>query len=96
MTKLKLEFIRLGLAFFTFAFTLLSLFMYINQVNGQWFRIIGELLTIPVILLTAGIPIWLIIDLIKKNVADKSIFNLTFFISVISVALLFFALNFLS
>jgi hypothetical protein len=96
MTKLKLEFIRLGLAFFSFGFILLALFMYVNQVNAQWFRVIGELLTIPVLLLTAGIPIWLIIDLIRKKVADKSIFNLTFFVSVISVMLLLFALKFSS
>lgn len=96
MTKLKLEFLRLGLAFFSFVFILVSLFMYVNQVKAQWFRIIGELLTIPVLLLIAGIPIWLIIDLVKKNVADKSIFNLTFFVSVISVLLFLFSLKFLN
>jgi hypothetical protein len=96
MTKLKLEFLRLGLAFFSFIFILVSLFMYVNQVNAQWFRIIGELVTIPVLILTAGMPIWLIIDLVKKNVADKAIFNLTFFVSVISVLLFLFSLKFLN
>ncbi len=96
MTKLKLEFIRLGLAFFAFLFILLTLFMYVNQVKAQWHQIIGELLTIPVILLIVAIPIWLIVDLVKKKVADKSIFNLTFFVSVISVLLLLFAFKVLN
>jgi len=96
MTKLKLEFIRLGLAFFVFAFIIGLLFTYINQVKAKWIQTAGELLTIPVLLLAVAIPVWLIVDLVRKKVADKSIFNLTLFLSVISVLLLLFSLKFLS
>ena len=42
--------------------------------------------------LIIAIPVWMIIDLARKKVADKSIFNLTFFISVISILLIGFAM----
>lgn len=93
MTKLKLEYIRLGLSFFTFVFITASLFMYINQVKAQWFQIVTELFAIPSLLLTILIPIWLIVDLARKKVADKSIFNLTFFVSVMCVLLLVFSIK---
>ena len=94
MTKLKLEFIRLGLAFFVFAFIIGLLFTYINQVKAQWIQAAGEILTIPVLLLAVAIPVWLIVDLARKKVADKAIFNLTFFLSVISVLLFLFVFNY--
>lgn len=90
MKKLQLEYIRLGLVFICFVGIISLLFAYINQFDAQWFHIIGELLTIPILVGIAITPIWMVIDLIKKNIADKAIFNLTFFISVINVGLLSF------
>ena len=49
-------------------------------------------MTLPALGLSIAIPIWMIVDLFRKKVADKSIFNLTFFISVISILLLLFAI----
>ena len=71
------------------------LFAYINQVESKTLDFLGELLTIPVILITALVPVWMINDLVKKQVADKSIFNLTFFVSLINVFLLGFAMIYL-
>jgi len=68
------------------------LFIYVNQVKVDWFQVFASYFTIPSMVLIVGIPIWMIIDLVKKKVADKTIFNLTFFISVISVLMLLFAI----
>ncbi len=69
--------------------------MEINQVKSDWFRDFSKILSTPVFIVSFLIPIWLVIDLIRKKVADKSIFNLTFFISSISLLLLFFAIIFI-
>lgn len=92
MNKLKLEYTRLTLAFLVFVYVVTHLFMYINRVESQWFQALAKILTIPSLILIIGIPIWMIIDLARKKVADKSIFNLTFFISVISILLIGFAM----
>jgi len=92
MNKLKLEYIRLTLAFLVFVYVVTHLFMYINNVDLQWFKALAELLTIPSLILIIAVPLWMIIDLAKKNIADKSIFNLTFFITVISILLIGFAM----
>jgi hypothetical protein len=90
MKKIHLEYTRLSLAFVSFLGIISLLFAYINQYDAQWFQIIGELLTIPILILILLIPIWMVVELIKKNIADKAIFNLTFFLSVINVGLLIF------
>tara|TARA_R110002012_G_scaffold213862_1_gene384967 strand:+ start:1004 stop:1288 length:285 start_codon:yes stop_codon:yes gene_type:complete len=90
MNKLNLEYTRLGLAFFSFIGIISFLFAYINQFDVQWFQIIGELVTIPILIIIIINPIWMMVDLIKKNIADKAIFNLTLFLSVISIGLLGF------
>jgi hypothetical protein len=95
MSKLQLEFLRLGFSFAIFIFIITLLFMEINQVKSDWFRDFSKTLSIPVFILSFLIPIWMLIDLIRKKVADKSIFNLTFFISTISLLLLFFAIIFI-
>jgi len=92
MTKLKIEYIRLVVAFIIFVFITSLLFIYVNQVKVDWFQVFASYFTIPSMVLIVGIPIWMIIDLVKKKVADKTIFNLTFFISVISVLMLLFAI----
>jgi hypothetical protein len=90
MNKLNLEYSRLGLAFFSFVGIISLLFAYINQFDAQWFQVIGELVTIPILIIIIINPIWMMVDLIKKNIADKAIFNLTLFLSVISIGLLGF------
>ncbi len=92
MTKLQIEYLRLSIAFIVFAFIITLLFLNINQVQIQWFTKLTEVLTIPALLLSIAIPLWMIVDLIRKKVADKAIFNLTFFISVISILLLLFTI----
>ncbi|WP_397362861.1 hypothetical protein [Olleya sp. R77988] len=96
MTKLHVEFIRLGIAFIVFIFIISLLFLHINQVQIQWFNTLSEVFTIPALLLSIAIPLWMVIDLVKKNIADKPIFNLTFFVCVISILLLLFAIRFLN
>ncbi|AUC76718.1 hypothetical protein CW732_13960 [Olleya sp. Bg11-27] len=93
MTKLQVEYIRLGLSFIVFTFIITLLFVLINQVEIQWFISFSEVLILPALILSISIPIWMIVDLIRKKVADKSIFNLTFFINVISILLLLFAIK---
>ncbi|WP_055444659.1 hypothetical protein [Lacinutrix himadriensis] len=95
MSKIQLEFLRLGFSFAIFIFIITLLFMEINQVKSDWFRDFSKILSTPVFIVSFLIPIWLVIDLIRKKVADKSIFNLTFFISSISLLLLFFAIIFI-
>ena len=95
MSKLKLEFIRLGLTFLIFLFIVTLLFMEINQVKSNWFLNFSKTLSTPVFVLSFIIPIWILIDLLRKKIVDKSIFNLTFFISTISILLLFFAILFI-
>tara|TARA_R110000751_G_scaffold2470_4_gene13277 strand:+ start:98655 stop:98945 length:291 start_codon:yes stop_codon:yes gene_type:complete len=92
MTKLQIEYIRLALALLVFVFIITLLFLHINQVNLNWFTTLSSLMTLPALGLSIAIPIWMIVDLFRKKVADKSIFNLTFFISVISILLLLFAI----
>ena len=70
--------------------------MLINQVQMDWFINTAQAITIPVLVLIVAVPIWMIVDLIRKQVADKSIFNLTFFISVISILLMLFAIKILN
>ena len=96
MSKLHIEYIRLSFSFLVFIFIITLLFFHINQVQLDWFTALSKIVTIPALLLSIAIPVWMIIDLIKKNVADKSIFNLNFFISVISILLLLFALKILN
>ncbi|RAJ16262.1 hypothetical protein [Olleya aquimaris] len=96
MTKLNIEYIRLTITFVVFVFIITLLFLHINQVQLDWFETLSEVFTIPALILSIIIPIWMIIDLIRKKIADKSIFNLTFFICVISILLLLFALSFLN
>lgn len=95
MKKITLEFIRLGIVFFNFIYLMLLLFAYINQLNSEAFQILGELLTIPVMLISIIIPLWLITDLFKKQVIDKTIFNLTFFICSVNLFLFGFAFIYL-
>ena len=92
MTKLQIEYIRLSFSLFVFIFIITLLFFHINQVQLQWFTALTKVITIPGLLLSIAIPLWMIVDLFRKKVADKSIFNLTFFISVISILLLLFAI----
>ena len=96
MNKLKIEYIRLALAFLVFVYIVTHLFLYINRIDSQWFKALAELFTIPSLILIIAIPIWMIIDLVKKNIADKSILNLTFFISFISLILFGFAFIYLN
>ena len=84
------------LAFLVFVYIVTHLFLYINRINSQWFQALAELFTIPSLILIIAIPIWMIIDLVKKNIADKSILNLTFFISFISLLLFGFAFIYLN
>jgi len=95
MSKIQLEFLRLGLSFAIFIFIMTLLFMEINQVRSDWFQNFSKILSTPVFIVSFLIPIWMLIDLIRKKVADKSIFNLTFFIATISLLLLFFAILFM-
>ncbi len=92
MTKLQIEYIRLSFSLIVFIFIITLLFFHINQVQLQWFTALTKVMTIPALLLSIAIPLWMIVDLFRKKVADKSIFNLTFFISVISILLLLFAI----
>ena len=92
MTKLQIEYIRLSFSLFVFIFIITLLFFHINQVQLQWFTALTKVMTIPALLLSIAIPLLMIVDLFRKKVADKSIFNLTFFISVISILLLLFAI----
>lgn len=96
MNKLKIEYTRLALAFLVFVYIVTHLFLYINRIDSQWFQALAELFTIPSLVLIIAIPIWMIIDLVKKNIADKSILNLTFFISFISLLLFGFAFIYLN
>lgn len=96
MTKLKLEYLRLILTFIIFIFIVTNLFFYINQVNSNWFNALSKVVFIPSLILIICIPIWMIIDLIKKKIEDKSIFNLTFFIVFVSILLYGFALIYLN
>ncbi|MGB6267991.1 MAG: hypothetical protein WBF67_03195 [Olleya sp.] len=96
MTKLLVEYIRLIITFIIFVFIIIILFLHINQVQLDWFDRLSEAITIPTLILSIAIPIWMIIDLLRKKVADKAIFNLTIFVSVISILLLLFAISFLS
>lgn len=96
MNKLKIEYTRLALAFLVFVYIVTHLFLYINRIDSQWFQALAELFTIPSLILIIAIPIWMIIDLVKKNIADKSILNLTFFISFISLLLFGFAFIYLN
>lgn len=96
MTKLQLEYLRLVLTVIVFVLIITPLFLHINQVTINWFNSLSQVMAIPLLILCIGIPLWMIVDLIRKNVADKSIFNLTFFISVISIALLFFSIKILN
>ncbi|WP_272022441.1 hypothetical protein [Olleya namhaensis] len=96
MTKLQVEYIRLAIATLVFIFIITLLFVLINQVQMDWFINTAQAITIPVLVLIVAVPIWMIVDLIRKQVADKSIFNLTFFISVISILLMLFAIKILS
>ena len=95
MKKITVEFIRLALVFFAFIFIMALLFAYINHVENDFFKSIGVVLTVPVMCITVLIPLWMIFDLVKKNVADKSIFNLTFFVSIINLFSLAFAFIYL-
>ncbi len=95
MTKIKLELFRLGLTFIIFVFVITLVFMELNQVRSNWFSAFSKVFSTPAFVLSFLIPVWMIVDLIRKKVADKSIFNLTFFISTISILLLFFAIIFL-
>ena len=88
MTKLQVEYTRLAIATLVFIFIITLLFVLINQVQMDWFINTAQAITIPVLVL--------IVDLIRKQVADKSIFNLTFFISVISILLMLFAIKILN
>lgn len=92
MTKLQIEYIRLTLALLVFVFIITLLFLHINQVDLNWFTTLSSVMIMPALGLSIAIPIWMIVDLFRKKVADKSIFNLTFFISVISILLLLFAI----
>ncbi|WGD34400.1 hypothetical protein [Olleya sp. YS] len=96
MTKINIEYIRLTITFIVFVFIITLLFLHINQVQLHWFETFSEVFTIPALILSIIIPIWMITDLIRKKVADKSIFNLTFFICVISILLILFAISFLN
>ncbi|PKG52854.1 MULTISPECIES: hypothetical protein [Olleya] len=96
MTKLQVEYIRLAIATLVFIFIITLLFVLINQVQMDWFINTAQAITIPVLVLIVAVPIWMIVDLIRKQVADKSIFNLTFFISVISILLMLFAIKILN
>lgn len=96
MNKLNVEYLRLILSFTVFIFITTLLFIYINQIELNWFNSIKNIFLIPAIVLTIAIPIWMIVDLIKKNVADKAIFNLTFFVSAISILLMLFAVRVLN
>lgn len=96
MTKLKLEYLRLILTFIIFIFIVTNLFFYINQVNSYWFNALSKVVFIPSLILIICIPIWMIIDLIRKKIEDKSIFNLTFFIVFVSILLYGFALIYLN
>ena len=96
MTKLQVEYLRLAFSFIVFVFIITLLFVLINQVQIDWFTNLSKVLMIPALVLSIAIPIWMIIDLIRKKVADKSIFNLTFFITVISILLLLFAIKILN
>lgn len=96
MTKLQVEYIRLAIATLVFIFIITLLFVLINQVKLDWFINTAQAITIPILVLIVAVPIWMIIDLIRKQVADKSIFNLTFFISVISILLMLFAIKILN
>jgi hypothetical protein len=96
MTKLQVEYIRLAIATLVFIFIITLLFVLINQVQMEWFINTAQAITIPVLVLIVAVPIWMIIDLIRKQVADKSIFNLTFFISVISILLMLFTIKILN
>ena len=96
MTKLQVEYIRLAIATLVFIFIITLLFVLINQVQMEWFINTAQAITIPVLVLIVAVPIWMIVDLIRKQVADKSIFNLTFFISVISILLMLFTIKILN
>lgn len=96
MTKLQVEYTRLAIATLVFIFIITLLFVLINQVQMDWFINTAQAITIPVLVLIVAVPIWMIVDLIRKQVADKSIFNLTFFISVISILLMLFAIKILN
>ncbi|QCE42702.1 hypothetical protein [Psychroserpens sp. NJDZ02] len=96
MTKLQVEYLRLAFSFIVFVFIITLLFVLINQVQIDWFTNLSKVLMIPALVLSIAIPIWMIVDLIRKKVTDKSIFNLTFFITVISILLLLFAIKILN
>lgn len=95
MTKIKLEYLRLIITFLFFICLVSFLFMHVNQVNPILIEKVAKGFIITAIVLNIVIPVWLVIDLIRKKVADKSLFNLTFFISIIAIGLLFFTMTFL-
>lgn len=95
MKKITVEFIRLGIILFAFVFIMGLLFTYINQIDSDSIQFLGELLTIPIMLLTAIVPLWMVYDLVKKQVEDKAIFNLTFFVSIMNLFLFGFAFIYL-
>lgn len=89
--RLKLEKIRLIVTIVIFLYFCLILLAYYFKLEYQFIMVIGQLLTIPALLGLVFIPIWAFIDSLRKKNDNQSIYILTLFISLITMAMLLIA-----
>ncbi|WP_299248389.1 hypothetical protein [uncultured Lacinutrix sp.] len=87
-SRLKLEKNRLIATIVVLIYFCLILFVYFTKVELQFIRVIGELLTIPALLALVSLPIWALIDNLRKKNQKQSTYIFTLLVSLFTIVML--------
>lgn len=87
-SRLKLEKNRLIATVAVLIYFCFILFVYFTKVELQFIRVIGELLTIPALLALVSLPIWALIDNLRKKNQKQSTYIFTLLVSLFTIVML--------
>ena len=87
-SRLKLEKNRLIVTVAVLIYFCFILFVYFTKVELQFIRVIGELLTIPALLALVSLPIWALIDNLRKKNQKQSTYIFTLLVSLFTIVML--------
>lgn len=87
-SRLKLEKNRLIATVAVLIYFCFILFVYFTKVELQFIKVIGELLTIPALLALVSLPIWALIDNLRKKNQKQSTYIFTLLVSLFTIVML--------
>ncbi|WP_055437339.1 hypothetical protein [Lacinutrix algicola] len=87
-SRLKLEKNRLIATIIVLIYFCFILFVYYTKIELQFIRVLGELLTIPALLALVSLPIWALVDNLRKKNQKQSTYIFTLLVSLFTIVML--------